>query len=223
MKRIKKSFVAWSLVAAVVSFPAFYLLMPYDTFLDLALSIALGVCLSATVRYGREAAVALKYGKTGADFLIVALFASFSILLGQRIFSLTLRVLDRPDWLVNSPITILVPWMIAWALSLALVAPDIDMENEESRQQIWKSAALLIAGALVGFVVAASFGERSQQTSIPSSIRMSSLPSCKPGQIIGTGGKTYHTAESRYRYLVVPRRCFNSEGEAKAAGYAMVK
>ncbi len=223
MKKIKKSFVAWSLIAALVSFPAFYLVMPYDTFLDLALSIALGVCLSATVRYGREAAVALKYGKTGADFLIVALFASFSILLGQRVFSLTLRVLDRPEWLVNSPITILVPWMIAWALSLALVAPDIDMENEESRQQIWKSAALLIAGALVGFVVAASFGPKTEQTSIGPSVRMSSIPSCKVGQIVGTGRKTYHTPQSRYRYIVVPRRCFDTETEAKAAGYAMVK
>lgn len=222
MKRIKKSFVAWSLLATLVSFPVFYFLLPYERFLDLALAIAFGVCLSATIRYGRDAIVSLRSGRTGAEFLIVAVFAIVSVLLGQRIWGIVLRVLDRPDWLVNSPVTIFVPWMLSWAISLALIAPDVDLEPDDARSGIWRSAALFIGGALAGFVIASSFGARSEQSALRS-VRMASLPSCASGQIVGTGNKTYHTAESRYRYLVVPRKCFNSEDEAKKAGYVGVK
>ncbi|QHJ81414.1 MAG: hypothetical protein [Bacteriophage sp.] len=222
MKRIKKSFVAWSLLATLVSFPVFYFLLPYERFLDLALAIAFGVCLSATIRYGRDAIVSLRSGRTGAEFLIVAVFAIVSVLLGQRIWGIVLRVLDRPDWLVNSPVTIFVPWMLSWAISLALIAPDVDLEPDDARSGIWRSAALFIGGALAGFVIASSFGARSEQSALRS-VRMASLPSCASGQIVGTGNKTYHTAESRYRYLVVPRKCFNSEYEAKKAGYVGVK
>lgn len=222
MKRIKKSFVAWSLLATLVSFPVFYFLLPYERFLDLALAIAFGVCLSATIRYGRDAIVSLRSGRTGAEFLIVAVFAIVSVLLGQRIWGIVLRVLDRPDWLVNSPVTIFVPWMLSWAISLALIAPDVDLEPDDARSGIWRSAALFIGGALAGFVIASSFGARSEQSALRS-VRMASLPSCAVGQITGTGNKTYHTDESRYRYLVVPRKCFNSEDEAKAQGYRGVR
>lgn len=222
MKRIKKSFVAWSLLAALTSFPLLYFMLPYERFLDLALAIAFGVCLSATYRYGRDAIVALRSGRTGAEFLIVAVFASVAVLLGQRIWGILLRVMDRPDWLVNSPVTILVPWMLSWAISLALIAPDVDLDHDDTRSGLWKSVALLVGGALVGFIIASSYGSRSEQGAIQS-VRMANIPGCGAGQIIGTGNKTYHTAESRYRYLVVPRKCFDSEDEAKRAGYVGVK
>lgn len=222
MKKIKKSFVAWSLLAALISFPLFYFLLPYDRFLDLALAIAFGTCLSATYRYGRDAIMALRSGRTGAEFLIVAVFASVAVLLGQRIWGILLRVMDRPDWLVNSPVTILVPWMLSWAISLALIAPDVDLDHDDTRSGLWKSVALLVGGALVGFIIASSYGSRSEQSAIQS-VRMANIPGCGAGQIIGTGNKTYHTAESRYRYLVVPRKCFDSEDEAKRAGYVGVK
>lgn len=222
MKKIKKSFVAWSLLAALTSFPLFYFMLPYDRFLDLALAIAFGTCLSATYRYGRDAIMALRSGRTGAEFLIVAVFASVAVLLGQRIWGILLRVMDRPDWLVNSPVTILVPWMLSWAISLALIAPDVDLDHYDTRSGLWKSVALLVGGALVGFIIASSYGSRSEQGEIQS-VRMANIPGCGNGQIIGTGNKTYHTAESRYRYLVVPRKCFDSEDEAKKAGYVGVK
>ncbi len=224
MKRIKKSFVAWSLFATLVSFPVLYFLLPYDRFLDLSLAVALGVCLAATWRYGRDAVDAFKSGKSGAEFLIVAVFAMVSVLLCQRIWGVVLRVMDRPDWLVNSPVTILVPWMLSWAIWLALIAPDIDLENQESRSSIWKSVAVFIAGALAGFVIASSYsGKDSQSMNWPTSVRMAALPSCKDGDIVGTGRKTYHMPDSRYRYLVVPRKCFATEDEAKSAGYVGVK
>jgi hypothetical protein len=219
MKRIKKSFVAWSLAAALTSFLAFYFLIPYERFLDLALAIAFGVCLAATYRYGRDAILALRSGRTGAEFLIVAVFASVAVLLGQRIWGILLRVMDRPEWLVNSPVTILVPWMLSWAISLALIAPDVDLDHDDMRSGLWKSIALLVGGALVGFVVASSFGANEERTS---SI-IGNIPGCSSGAVIGTRSKKYHTQDSRYIRLVVPHRCFSTEGEAQKAGYVMVR
>lgn len=224
MRRIKKSFVAWSLLATLTSFPIFYFLLPYERFLDLALAVSFGVCLSATFRYGKDAIYSFKEGRSGGEFLIVAVFVIVSVLLGQRAWGIVLRIMDRPDWLVNSPVTIFVPWMLAWAISLALVAPDIDIEHPEARSSIWKSVTLFIAGALVGYIIASSFtyaNEQSQKWS--GSVNVASLPMCGSGQIIGTGHRTYHMPDSRYRMIVVPRKCFNSEDEAKAAGFRGVR
>lgn len=222
MKRIKKSFVAWSLAATLSSFAILYFSLPYERFLDLALAVAFGVCLSATFRYGKDAFYSFKEGRSGGEFLIVAVFAIVSVLLGQRVWGIVLRILDRPEWLVNSPVTIFVPWMLAWAISLALVAPDIDIEHPEARSSMWKSVTLFIAGALVGYIIASSFSSRGDQVAIQS-VRMASIPMCGAGQIIGTGKKTYHMPDSRYRYIVVPRKCFGSEDEAKKAGYVGVR
>lgn len=219
MKRIKRSFFAWSLLVTVFSFVGLYYALPYDRFLDLALAIAFGVCLSATIRYGRDAVVSFRDGRSGADFLIVAVFSVVAVLLGQRVWGVTLRVMGRPDWLVDSFVTILVPWLLSWSILLALIAPDVDIEHEDARSGIWKSAALLIGGALAGFVIAASFGN----SEVKIAMVVGNIPSCATGSVIGTGNKTYHTAESRYRYLVVPRRCFASEVDAKRAGYVGVR
>lgn len=219
MKKIKKSFVAWSLLLALTSFPVLYYILPYERFLDLSLAVAFGVCLSATIRYGRDAFMAFRSGKSGAEFLIVAVFAIVSVLLGQRIWGIVLRILDRPDWLVNSPVTIFVPWMLSWAISLALIAPDVDLEPDDARSGIWKSVALFIGGALAGFVVAASYSSADTRTSMV----FSNMPVCGPGSVVGTRSKKYHTQDSRYIRLVVPHRCFSTEGEAQKAGYVMVR
>lgn len=219
MKRIKKSFVAWSLFGALVSFVGLYAVLPYERFQDLALAVALGICFSATIKYGRDAIPSFNSGRSGAEFLIVAMFAVVSVLLVQRIWGILLRVFDRPDWLVNSPVTILVPWMLSWAISLALIAPDIDLEPEQARTGIWKSVALFIGGALAGFVVAASFGA----SDVRSDVVFGHIPVCASGAVIGTRSKTYHTTDSRYIRLVVPHRCFTSEGEAQQAGYVGVR
>jgi len=199
MKRIKKSFVAWSLLVTLTSFPVFYYLLPYDRFLDLALAIAFGTCLAATCRYMLEAITAARSGRTGAEFLIVAVFATVSVLLGQRVWVILLSSLNRPDWLSDSPVTILVPWMISWAIFLALIAPDIGSTTEDgNNSRLWKSIAILVGSALFSFLIVSSFGMKKDQVSAQS-VRIASIPGCAPGQIIGTGHKTYHTADSRYR------------------------
>lgn len=225
MKRLKTRVIGLSLLGSSVSFLALLYLLPYERFLDLALAIAFGVAFAGTIKYGRDALRSLSNGSSGAAFLIVAVFAIFAILLGQRTWGIVLRVLDRPDWLVNSPITIAVPWLLAWALSLALVAPDIDLEPDDARSGIWKSVALFIGGALAGFVVAASFGVKdsidiSRLNAWPQLINR---PTCPIESVWVSSTGIYHTSSSPYRGSVVPRYCFESEEKAREAGFKAPK
>lgn len=225
MKRLKTKVIGLSLLGASASFLALLYLLPYERFLDLALAIAFGVSFAGTIKYGRDALRSLRSGSSGAAFLIVAVFAIFAILLGQRTWGIVLRVLDRPDWLVNSPITIMVPWALAWALSLALVAPDIDLEPDDARSGIWKSVALFIGGALAGFVIAASFGvkggiELSQLSAWP---HLANRATCPPESVWVSSRGVYHTQSSPYRGSVVPRYCFSSAEKAEEAGFRSAK
>lgn len=221
MKRIKTRVIGLSLLGAVLSFILLFYALPYDRFLDLALAIAFGVTFSGVIKYGRDAVRSLRGGSSGAEFLIVAVFAIFAILLGQRTWGILLRVLDRPDWLVNSPITILVPWALAWALSLALVAPDIDLEPDDARSGIWRSVALFIGGALAGFVIAASFGvkggvELSRFSAWP---HLANRATCPSESVWVSSRGIYHKPDSPYRGSVVPRYCFSSAEKAAEAGF----
>lgn len=225
MKRLKTRVISLSLAGAVISFVALLYLLPYERFLDLALAIAFGVAFAGTVKYGRDAVRSLRSASSGASFLIVSVFAIFAILLSQRTWGIVLRVLDRPDWLVNSPISVAVPWFLAWALSLALVAPDIDLEEEEAKEGLWRSVALFIGGALAGFVIAASFGvkdsvELSQYSAWP---HLANRPTCPAGSVVVSSKRVYHLDSSPYGSVVVPRRCYPNAAEAEKAGYRPVK
>lgn len=225
MRRLKSSIVAWSLGGVLATFAGLYYILPYDRLLDLALAVAFGVAFAGTIRYGRDALLAARSGKSGAEFLLVAVFAMFSVIMGQRVWGIVLRVLDRPDWLVDSPITILVPVMMSWAMSLALVAPDIDLEPEAAKNNLWRSVALFIGGALAGFVIAASFGVKdsidiSRLNAWPQLINR---PTCPIESVWVSSSGIYHVQSSPYRGSVVPRWCFSTASEAESAGFKAPK
>ncbi|WP_150132694.1 hypothetical protein [Neorhizobium sp. SOG26] len=131
----------------------------------MALSLTFGVSLAAVLRYALDAFRAFRSGRGGAEFLIVAVFSMVLLLLVQRTWGIVLRVYDRPDWLVNSPMTIFIPWMLAWSVSLTLVAPDMGAMGEENRASLWRSIALFIAGALAGFVLSTTFHSQNKELS----------------------------------------------------------
>lgn len=226
MKRIKTSIVAWSGAGALASFAILYQFVPYDRMLDLALSLAFGVSLAAVVRYLPDAARAFVSGRGGAAFLIVAVFSMVLTILMQRTWGIVLRIYDRPDWLVMSPMAIFVPWMLSWAVSLALVAPDIEDDGVRVGSGIWKSVALFISGAMAGFVLATSFQaasgvEVSLKQAWP---HLANRPSCPPDQDVwGSSRGVYHTMESPYRALVIPRHCFATAEDAESKGFRKAK
>lgn len=225
MKRLKSSVAAWSCAFALSSFAILYNTVPYDRLLDIALSLTFGVSLAAVIRYSVDAFKAIRGGKLGAEFLIVAVFSMVLIILIQRTWGIALRVYDRPDWLVNSPVTIFLPWMLSWAISLALVAPDIDGDPPEARSGIWKSVALFIGGALAGFVLATSFKvsafEVSQVSAWPQLANRAACLPDKPVWVSSNG--IYHVSTSPYRGQVVAKWCLSSVEEAEKMGFRAPK
>jgi hypothetical protein len=150
MKRLKTSVAAWSALTAVVLFWVGNEILPASFITEISSSLVLGVAFAVLVRWFREAAQAMRHGRAGADFLIIAVFSIVSIIFFQRVWVMLLRYNDRPEWMVNSPISAFVAWMMAWSCTLALLAPDIDNGHIPPRSRVLVGFALFIAGLVSG-------------------------------------------------------------------------
>lgn len=150
MKRLKTSVAAWSALVAVLMFWVGNEIIPPSYMTEISSSLVLGVAFAVLVRWFRDAAQAMRHGRAGSDFLIVAVFSIVSIIFFQRVWVTLLRYNDRPDWMVNSPISAFVAWMLAWSCTLALVAPDIENGHIPPRSRILIGVALFVAGMVSG-------------------------------------------------------------------------
>jgi len=227
MKKMKSSIVAKSFVGALALFLLFWAVVPYVLFFYAALSAAFGVCLAATIRYGRDAFISFRNGRAGADFLVVAIFAIVSIVLCLISYWFAIRAFpDQFGWLSRSAVSVGVPWFLAWAMSLALIAPDVGADATEAKTGIWRSIALFIGGALAGFVIAISFGADGivEMSKASTPIRLVNRAICKSSEPIWvSSNRIYHTLDSPYRVSLTPKWCFANEQDAISAGYRKFK
>lgn len=150
MKRLKTSVAAWSALVAVALFWIGNEIIPANYMTEISSSLVLGVAFAVLVRWFRDAAQAMRHGRAGADFLIVAVFSIVGIIFFQRVWVTLLRYNDRPEWMVHSPISSFVAWMMAWSCTLALVAPDIENGHIPPRSRIFIGFALFVAGMVSG-------------------------------------------------------------------------
>jgi hypothetical protein len=221
VKRLRTSIVAWSGAAAMASFGILYQVMPYQSMLDLSLSLATGAALATVVRYFVDFLRSVRDGRTGANFLISAVFSIALVVLVQRVWVQVLSIYGRPEWLTDSSMSIFIPWMLAWAVSMAFIAPDVDDYNVGERRGVWKSVALFLGGAIAGFVLASSFRLSAEDVSAVSLVqKVSGRPSCAVGEDVWVSSRgVYHTVSSPYRAMVIPDWCFATEAEAEAKGF----
>lgn len=221
MKRLKTSIVAWSGAGAMASFGILYQVMPYQSMLDLALSLATGAALATVVRYFVDFLKSVREGRTGANFLISAVFSMALVILIQRVWVQVLSAYGRPDWLTDSSMSIFIPWMLAWAVSMAFIAPDVDDYNVGERRGVWKSVALFLGGAIAGFVLASSFRSGDVGPRVGGLVqKVQGRPACAASEHVWVSSHgIYHTATSPYRAMVVPEWCFATEAEAEAKGF----
>ena len=150
MKRLKTSVAAWSALIAVATFWVANEVVPASYMVEISSSLVLGVAFAVLLRWVREATQAMRYGRAGSDFLIVAVFSIVGIIFFQRVWSMLLRYYDRPLWMVESPIGAFIAWMMAWSCTLALVAPDVDNGHIPPRSRIFIGFALFVAGLVSG-------------------------------------------------------------------------
>lgn len=225
MKRLRAVHVAWWLLLAIALFVVLYNILPFQTFLGISLNMAFAAALAAVVRYAFDAIRAAKEGMGGVNFMLTAMFSIFCTTLFQRGYAMSLDALGRPDWLVMSFVTILVPWLMAASLSLAVVAPDIDGKGDNSSLKLGISLGIFVIGMAAGVAFYAMLPERIKDSSILNVWpQLVNRATCKPEEkvwVSSTG--TYHLEDSPYRSQVIPRYCFKTAADAEIRGFRAVK
>ncbi len=153
MKRFRKSLAAWGVLGAVLSFWGLYAVLPIDQLTRVSYSLALGAVFAVLVRYTKDAFVFLREGREGYQFLIVGVYLTFVILFGQRIWAITLNIYGRPEYLVNSPVSPLISWMLMISAAMVSMAPDVDNGRVANASLIRFGIALFIAGLISGISI----------------------------------------------------------------------
>jgi hypothetical protein len=156
MKRLKTSIAAWSAAAAAGLYWVVDFFLPHDQMIEISSDLVLGVTIACLIRYSREAGIAMRDGRGGADFLIVATWSTMAILFFHRVYAIILDVYDRPAVLMNSSLGSFIVWMLAWACTMFLIAPDAENGRIPARSRILIGFALFIAGLVSGVSIAVS-------------------------------------------------------------------
>lgn len=225
MKRLRAIHVGWWLGLALAIFLILYNTLPYNTFLGIALNTAFAASLAAIARYFLDTLRALKSGAAGLSFMMTSMLSIFFMVFIQRSWAMSLDALDRPEWLVTSFMTILIPWMMAASLSLAVVAPDIEGSREGSGFRIIGSIFVFLLGMAVGIMFYAVLPDRVKGYAIYNVFpHLQNRAICKPEQSVWVSSSgTYHDTQSKYRGSVVPRWCFSTASEAESSGFKAPK
>lgn len=156
MKRFKKSLAAWAVLVSVLAFWGGYALLPQDQLTKVSYSLALGAIFAVLVRYTRDAFFSLREGRQGYNFLIVGLYLTFVILFWQRVWAIILDIYGRPEFLVNSPVSPFISWMLMISAGLVSMAPDIDDGRVANASLVRFGLALFIAGLVSGISITAA-------------------------------------------------------------------
>jgi hypothetical protein len=156
MKRLKTSIAAWSAAGAAFLYWAIDFFLPHQQMIEISSDLVLGVTIACLIRYSREAGRALRDGRGGPDFLIVAIWSTMAILFIHRIYAIVINVYDRPEALIDSSLGSFIVWMLAWACTMFLIAPDAEDGRIPTKSRLLIGFALFIAGLVSGVSIAVS-------------------------------------------------------------------
>lgn len=156
MKVLKTSIAAWSASIAMAIFWVLNIFVSHAKMIEISSSLVLGVTFAVLLRWFRDAGRAMRTGRGGSDFLIVAVFSTMAILFMHRVYVIILTVHGRPDYLLDSPISAFLVWMLAWSCTMFLIAPDAEDGHIPPRSRVLIGLALFIAGLVSGITIALS-------------------------------------------------------------------
>lgn len=144
---MKTSIAAWSALFAIGGFLVAHAVLNDDGVRDLAYALVTGFASAGVVRYGPDALRSFRTGRAGAEFLIIGVASLLTTLLFHRAWVMTITYFP---WMEYPIITYFVVWMLAWACSLILLAPDVEAGVIANRGLVLFGAALFIAGMMAG-------------------------------------------------------------------------
>lgn len=143
---------------ALIAFSIYWiiaLIVPVDLLKELFNSLSLGVAIMVALTWAPAAWHSIRHGNRAGEWqLVIAIFLSFCVLAFQRLYVMTASILNRPDWLINSPVAGFVPYSITVVGLLYLVAPGVYKGAPRGRYwwHILFAVAIgsLTAGILIG-------------------------------------------------------------------------
>ena len=141
----------WLSAFALLLFVAVHYAVGQMTAKWLVDSLVLGVAAGMTWTWRAAAFRAIRRGGgSGADKIILAVWTAWTTLLVQRAYVLTLSVMGRPQWLLDSPVPGLVATLIFLAGMYGLTAPATGTEDLPKREQLHLIVGWFITGAVGG-------------------------------------------------------------------------
>lgn len=123
----------------------------FDVMMELSSGLVLGI--APVVGYGWSKTIyrSFKEGSgEGYDLLSFSIFVLMAGLIYQRVWSNLLRWLERPEWMLTSPLAPLAPWTIFFGIVFLLLAPGTTENNIPN-----KNILLLMAAVAVGSAISA--------------------------------------------------------------------
>jgi len=155
VKRLKTSIAAWSALVAVLAFALASSLLPPDGVRNISYALVTGVTAAGIIRWLPDALRAFRSGRAGADFLMVGVCSLLTALFFHRVWVMSITYVPG----INLDlVTYFMVWMLAWACSLILVAPDVEDGVIRSRSFVLIGLALFIAGVMSGISIGLSLG-----------------------------------------------------------------
>lgn len=117
-------------------------------------SLVLGVASGMAWTWRGAAFRALRRGaSSGTDKIILTVWIAWAMFLVQRCYVLIAGALERPDWLINSPVPGLIATMIFLAGMYGLSAPATGAEDLPRREMLHLIIGWIITGAVGGGAV----------------------------------------------------------------------
>jgi hypothetical protein len=145
----------WFLFAGFAAYWLLVSVFPVESVRNLFNNLSFGVAFLVLITWAGPAWEAFRKGiKYPSQWLIIAIFLAFAILLYQRTIAIALVWLDSPPWLANGPLIGFIPYSITLVGFLFLFTPG--MEKKAPPVHYWKlvlasvGVSALLAGVMIG-------------------------------------------------------------------------
>lgn len=165
IERLEGHIPFWIMMTGISSFCLLYWTAGYNVTLEVGSNLVLGTSVCLSFLWGETALRTIRKGspgEAGENLLNLGLWFLFTTLVFQRFWTNLLRWLDRPDWMVYSPIMPLIPWSIFWSLVTILLSTETKDSEVPGRSYMWVVLAcaigFTIAGINIGLIISGIIG-----------------------------------------------------------------
>jgi len=155
MKRIYTNPNIWVTLWGLAIFGVLWSILSPDDLVEVTSNAVMGLATAVSIRWFRPSA-RLFWAKEGEGYgmLTIGIFSVAFVMGFQRVNINMLRWLDRPDWLVHSPMPAFTATMFCIVLVMFLMSPDTSKGKVPIINYLWLALAVFITCIMLAFYFA---------------------------------------------------------------------